>query len=330
MRSLIGKPAVIALCICVVVVSGLAGSAATRVRIALDWTPNTNHAGIFVADALGYFAAEGLEVEVLEPSPVVSLQLVASGRAEFGVSSQEYITMARAEGTPVVSVAALYPHNTSGFAALRSASISSPADFVGRRYGGWGSDLEAVMIETVMRDVGADPATVEVIAMGTLDFATAAQAGLADFFWIYYGWEGLHAVLMGLEISYLPLSDLDPVLDYYTPVIASSERYLAKEPDAARRFLGALARGYVFAAASPDIAAGILLARVPELDPELVAASQRWLAERSVTDVAHWGHQDVAVWERFAAWALDHALVRRAVDAASAYTNDFLPGAPTP
>lgn len=330
MSSLIRKQTVAALLVCAVVSSGLAGSAATRVRIALDWAPNTNHTGIFVADALGYFAAEGLQVEILEPSPVVSLQLVASGRAEFGISSQEYIMMARAEGTPVMSVAALYPHNTSGFAALRSANILSPTDFVGRRYGGWGSDLEAIMIETVMRDVGADPATVEVIAMGTLDFVTAAQAGLADFFWVYYGWEGLHAALMGLEISYLPLSDLDPVLDYYTPVVASSQDYLDRAPDAARRFLGALARGYVFAAVSPDIAASILLSRAPELDSELVAASQRWLAERSVKDVALWGRQDDAVWERFAAWAVDHALVRRAVDVASAYTNAFLPGASAP
>lgn len=313
-----------------VVLLAALGVGATTVRIALDWTPNTNHTGIFVADALGYFAEEGIELEVLEPSPVVSLQLVAGGRAELGISSQEYIMMARSEGTPVVSVAALYPHNTSGFAALRTAGIASPADFAGKRYAGWGSDLEAVMIDTVMRGAGADPSTVEVIGMGTLDFATAAQAGLADFFWIYYGWQGVHAELLGLDISYLPLAELDSVLDYYTPVFAAAEALLVEKADLVRRSLRALARGYVYAALAPDAAAEILLARVPELDRALVVASQRWLAERSSFDLATWGMQDLAVWQTFATWAFDHALVRRATDVAAAFTNDFLPGSATP
>ncbi len=301
------------------------GAAATTVRIALDWTPNTNHTGIFTADALGYFAEEGLEVEVLEPSPVVSLQLAASGRADFAVSSQEYIVMARAEGTPVVSVATLYPHNTSGFAALRSAGIASPGDFAGQRYGGWGSDLETVMIETVMRDVGADPSTVEVIGMGTLDFATAAQAGLADFFWIYYGWEGIRATLLGLDFTYVALADLDLVLDYYTPVIATSEAFLTDQPELARRFLRALARGYCTSATAPDSAAEFLLDRAPELDRDLVLASQRWLAAQSETDPILWGRQDSGVWERFAVWASAHALIRNTIDPAAAFTNSFLP-----
>jgi ABC-type nitrate/sulfonate/bicarbonate transport system substrate-binding protein len=298
---------------------------AAPVRIALDWTPNTHHTGIFAAQALGYFVEEGLEVTVLEPSPVVSLQLVASGRADFGISSQEYIVMARAEGMPIVSIATLYPHNASGFAALSSAGIASPADFAGRRYGGWGSDLEAVMIETVMRNVGADPSNVEVINMGTLDFATAAQVGLADFFWIYYGWEGIHAQILGLDFNYLPLADLDPVLDYYTPVVAASEPWLVENPDLARRFLRAMARGYVHAATSPDAAAEHLLARAPELDRDLVLASQRWLAGQSEGSLGAWGRQDPEVWRRFADWALEHALIRRAIDPDAGFTNGFLP-----
>lgn len=301
-----------------------------EVSVALDWTPNTNHTGIFAADALGYFAAEGIQLNVLEPSPVVSLQLVASGRADFGVSSQEYVTMARAEGTPVVSIAALYPHNTSGFAALSSTGIASPADFAGHRYGGWGSDLESVMIDTVMKDAGADPSTVEVVNLGTLDFATAAQAGLADFFWIYYGWEGIHAQLMGLHVTYLPLASLDPVLDYYTPVIVASEKTISEKPDLVRRFLSALARGYTFVATSPDAGAKFLLAQAPELDRDLVLASQRWLATQSETTIGAWGRQDPEVWRRFASWAFDHGLVRQAIVPDAAFTNAFLPEEATP
>ncbi len=181
------------------------------------------------------------------------------------------------------------------------------------------------MIETVMRGVGADPSSVEVIGMGALDFATAAQADLADFFWIYYGWQGVHAELLGLDIVYLPLVDLDPVLDYYTPVLAASEAFLSEAPDVARRLLRALARGYVYAAWEPDAAAEILLAHAPELDRALVFASQRWLAARSETSPAAWGRQDPETWRRFAEWASERGLVRRAIDPNAAFTNAFLP-----
>ena len=301
----------------------------TVVRIALDWTPNTNHTGIFAAIDLGYFADEGLEVEVLEPSPVVSLQLVASGRADFAVSSQEYVTMARAEDVPIVSIAALFPHNTSGFAALSSAGIASPVNFAGRRYGGWGSPLEAVMVATVMEDVGADPSQVEFVNMGTLDFATASQAGLADFFWIYYGWEGVHAELLGLDFAYLPLVDLDAVLDYYTPVIVAHETMIGEAPETIRRFCRALARGYVYAANFPDAAAEILLRLAEGLDPDLVLASQRWLAGQSEKTLGLWGRQEAEVWRRFAEWSFAHALMRRAIDPDAAFTNAFLPTGPS-
>ena len=101
------------------------------VRVALDWTPNTNHTGLLVAEERGFFAEVGLELRLVEPDPNVSVPLVALGRAEFGISSQEYVTMARAQGIPIVSVAALYPHNTSGFASAADRNIRSAGDFAG-------------------------------------------------------------------------------------------------------------------------------------------------------------------------------------------------------
>ncbi len=305
------------------------GAGADVVRIALDWTPNTNHTGIFVAQDAGYFAAEGLEAVVMEPGPTVGLQLVAAGHAEFAVSMQEEVTMARSQGFPAVSIAALYPHNTSGFAAARDREIQTPADFVGRRYGGWGSELENVMIRTVMATAGADASSVELVNMGTLDFATAVRRDLADFFWIFYGWDGIHAQLEGIDFVYIPLTDLAPELDYYTPVIVTSERLLAEDPSLVSRFLRALARGCVDAAARPDEAAEALLRHAPELDRALVIASQRWLAVQSVSDISVWGHQDPAVWHRFAQWALEGGLIDEAIDPDAAFTNAFLPGGAT-
>jgi len=305
--------------------SPIVAQEAETVRIALDWTPNTNHTGIFVARELGFFAEEGLVVEVLEPTETASIPLVASGRSEFGVSMQEYVTMSRDQEVPVVSIATLFQHNTSGFAAPRDRGILDPSDFEGKAYAGWGSDLESVMIRTVMESVGADFHTVTLINMGMIDFTTAIRRDLADFYWIFYGWDGIHAELEGIDFVFLPLSELAEVLDYYTPVIITREWMIDERPNVVRRFVRALARGYIYATLNPDEAAEILLQYAPELDTALVHASQNWIAAQTVDDIDRWGQQEEIVWSRFADWALAHGLIERSIDPAAAYTNEFLP-----
>lgn len=66
----------------------------TPVKFALDWTPNTNHTGIYVAKEKGYFEEQGLDVEILLPGEVGVNQLLAAGKADFGVSYQEGLTQA--------------------------------------------------------------------------------------------------------------------------------------------------------------------------------------------------------------------------------------------
>lgn len=314
-----------AIAIYLMIWSVAAVSADETVKIALDWTPNTNHTGIMVAQQRGYFADEGLTVEIVQPGPAMSIQLAASRQTDFAVSFQEYVTMARAQNVPVVSIAAVFPNNTSGFAARAELGVLSPADFEHLRYGGWGSDLEAVMIRTVMEEDGADFETVEMYNLGMLDFTTALERNFADFFWIFYGWQGIQAQLRGIEITYIPLTELAEVLDYYTPVIVTSEAMIADSPELVTRFMRALARGYIYAAQYPQEAADMLLAFAPELDPELVHASQAWLSGQSETQLSKWGHQSTETWERFAAWALENALIDNAIDPLAAFTNQFLP-----
>ena len=298
--------------------------AAETVRIALDWTPNTNHTGIFVAKDLGFFEEAGLDVRIVEPGPTVAIHLVANDRAEFGIVSQEYITMARAQDVPVVSVAALFQHNTSGFASPSDRGIATPADFEGLSYAGWGSELEEVMIATVMDAAGADPSQVTLVNIGTIDFTTAIQRNFADFYWIYYGWQGVHAELAGIEFDFLPLIDLAEVLDYYTPLVFTSEALIAEDPELVGRFVQALARGYVYATIHPSEAAEILLGHAPELDPQLVHASQVWISGETIDDIDQWGFQEADVWARFASWALENGLIAKAIDPLAAFSTEFL------
>ena len=186
--------------------------------------------------------------------------------------------------------------------------------------------MEELMVRTVMELDGADPSSVEFISMGTIDFTTAVRLNIADFYWVFYGWQGVHAELQGIAFDFLPLRNLAEVLDYYTPVLITSERMISEEPETVRGFLRAAARGYCRAALDPDGSAELLLDYAPELDRSLVIASQRWLAAQSVEVVHEWGRQEEAVWTGFAAWALDNGLIETPIDASLAFTNAFLPG----
>ncbi|MEK6587998.1 MAG: ABC transporter substrate-binding protein, partial [Chloroflexota bacterium] len=111
----------------------------SQVTLMLDWVPNTNHSGIFVAQEMGYFDEVGLQVQVIQPGEVFAEQAVVGGAADFGVSFQEQITLARADGQPLVSIGAILQHNSSGFAARSELDATSPADWEGLRYGSFGS-----------------------------------------------------------------------------------------------------------------------------------------------------------------------------------------------
>lgn len=298
------------------------------VTVMLDWVPNTNHTGLYVAQDKGYFAEEGLNVEIATPAETTANQLVGAGKAEFGVSSQEYVTQARAEGVPIVSIAAILQHNTSGFAAPEEKKITSPKDFVGKTYGGWGQPIEDAFLKTVLAMDGVEAEDVEdevtVVNVGEADFFTATKRDI-DFQWIYYGWTGIEAELRDYPIDMIYLHELDPVLDFYTPTLITNEKLIADDPEIVERFMRAVSKGYEFAIDHPDDAAEILIEATPETDAELIRASQEWMSEHYRGDAEKWGIQEDKRWFDFTDWMVEHALIETSIDVEQAFTNDFIP-----
>lgn len=295
-----------------------------KVTLVLDWTPNTNHTGLYVAKDQGYFAEEGLDVEIIMPGETGADQLVASGKAEFGVSYQESITQARIQEVPIVSIAAVIQHNTSGFASPVEKNIIAPKDFAGKSYGGWGSPVEASVIASLMQQEKANPEDVSIINIGDTDFFTAVERDV-DFAWIYYGWTGVEAELRGKEINMIYLTDYSEKLDYYTPVLATNEDMIKNDSDTVKAFVKAAAKGYQYAIDKPAKAADILIAAAPDLDAELVKKSQEWLSPRYQDDADRWGEQKLEVWENYANWMYDNKLLEAQLNAEEAFTNEFLP-----
>ncbi|MBM7714145.1 ABC transporter substrate-binding protein [Siminovitchia sp. FSL H7-0308] len=295
-----------------------------KVSVVLDWSPNTNHTGLYVAKEKGFFEEEGLDVDIIMPGEAGSDQLVASGKSEFGVSYQESVTEARVQDVPIVSLAAVIQHNTSGFASLKEKNITSPKDFEGKTYGGWGAPLEEAVLASLMEVSGADIEKVDIVNMGEADFFTAVQRDV-DFAWIYYAWTGVEAELRGEKLNMIYLTDYSDQLDYYTPVITTNEEMIKSDPDTVKAFMAAVSKGYEFAISQPEKAAEILIKAVPDLDPELVKKSQEWLSPRYQDDAARWGEQKAEVWKNYMDWMLEKDLLEKEMDVEKAFTNEFLP-----
>lgn len=295
-----------------------------KVTMVLDWTPNTNHTGLYVAQSEGYFEEQGLDVEIIMPGESGASQLVASGKAEFGIGAQESLTEARVAEIPVVSIAAIIQHNTSGFASPADKNIGSPKDYEGKTYGGWGAPVEQAVIGSLMEQEGADVEKVEFLNMGNTDFFTAVERDV-DFAWIYYAWTGIEAELRGQELNMQYLVDYSENLDYYTPVLITNEKMIEEQADTVEAFTAAAAKGYEFAIDNPEKAADILIAEVPDLDAELVKASQEWLSPKYQDDAARWGEQSGEVWANYATWMYENGLLDAELEVDKAFTNEFLP-----
>ncbi len=295
-----------------------------KVKVFLDWTPNTNHTGVYVAQQRGYYQEQGLDVEILLPGEAGVAQLIAAGQGEFGFSYQEEVTIARTKDVPVKALAAVIQHNTSGFASPVEKGIKSPNDFEGKKYGGWGSPAEEAMIKALMNQENADFNKVEMVNIGTADFFTSTQRDV-DFEWIFWGWAGIESELRGVPLNYIQLIDYNEVLDFYTPVLISSEKMISSDPGTVSRFMKATAKGYVDCIREPQESAQILLDSVPELNRDLVINSHKYLADEYQADAPVWGQMSEDRWKKYAEWMFSQGLIEKPLDYQQAFTNEFLP-----
>ncbi|HEY0217037.1 MAG TPA: ABC transporter substrate-binding protein [Cellulomonas sp.] len=299
------------------------GDDLTPVTFVLDWTPNTNHTGIYVAQEKGWFADHGIDLTIVQPPEDGAEALVASGAAQFGVSYQENVTQARGQDVPVVSIAAVIAHNTSGFASPVDRGIERPADYAGHVYGGWGSPIEGAILDALVSQDGGDPEQVTKIDIGTTSVIQAFARDI-DLGWVFEGWDVPLAEEQGVDLNVQLVRDYDDALDWYTPVLISSEDTIASDPELVQAFVDAATEGYEFAIDHPDDAARILLDAVPDLDEQQVTTSQTYLADEYRSDSPEWGYQRPEVWEGFSGWLTDNGIIEPGFDDDAAYTNQFV------
>lgn len=297
-----------------------------KVRIVLDWTPNTNHTGLYVADKLGYFKDAGLDVEIMQPPEGSTTALVGAKGAEFGISFQDTLapTYASDNPMPVTAVAAIIQHNTSGIISLKETGIDSPKKMAGHTYATWDSPIELAIIKKVVEDDGGNYDDIKLIPNTVTDVVTGLQTDIESV-WVYYAWDGIATKVAGLETNYFNFADYGKELDFYSPVIIANNEFLEENPDTAKAFLKAVAAGYEYSIENPDKAADILVEAVPELDETLVKESQKWLAEQYKAEVERWGYIEPNRWDSFYKWLYDNSLIEKEISAGTGFTNDYLP-----
>ena len=301
-----------------------------KITFCLDWTPNTNHTGLYVAQAQGYYEEAGLDVEIVQPPEDGAALMCAAGQAQFAIEAQDTMAASLALDDPlgITAVAAVMQHNTSGIMSRAGDGIDTPAGLTGKTYSTWESPIELAMLENVVNGDGGDFSQVTLIPNDITDEPAALAAHQTDAIWVFEGWGYINSEVEGVDCDYFNFSDVNPVFDYYTPVIIANNDYLESNPGQAKAFMEATAKGYEYAAEHPEEAADMLIAgdNTGSLKgaEELVKKSQEFLSAKYVDDADSWGVIDADRWNAFYSWLYENELCAKDLTG-TGFSNDYLP-----
>lgn len=299
-----------------------------EVSLALDWFPNSNHAGFYAALERGYYRDEGLDVNIYVPAnPEDVLKTVGAGRDDFGVSYQAEVLLARGEGVPVKSVAAMVQHPLNSIMALTESGITRPGDLMGKKVGVTGIPFEEALFQAMLEYEGLTIDDVTVVNVG-YDLGPSLIGGKVDaIVGAYWTHESILLEMQGYPITIMRMEDWG-VPDFYELVLVASEDMISKHPDTVGRFVRATARGFAYAIVDPQAAVDILVEANPETDKELETQGIGLLAPLWTEGALAFGAQTLERWESLAQWMKDSGLLGDDVDAGEAFTAEFQPEGP--
>ncbi|MEO3974872.1 ABC transporter substrate-binding protein [Streptomyces sp. CAU 1734] len=303
-----------------------------KVRIALDWTPNSNHLGLYAAQQQRWYEEAGLDVEILPYNNASADTLVAQGTADFGISFQDTFTFARASGADITSVMAIVQHWTTMIAVRADRKdIVTPRDLDGTVYGGFGAPYEEPKMRAVIKDAGGKGDFTTVV-LGTSVYE-ALYAGKVDFTEPFATWEVIEAELRGKPLKTFAYTD-HGFPDAYNVLLVGNSSWLRKNRDTATAFVRATQRGYELAAKDPDRAGELLEKANPGAfsSKELIRRSGRLLARYLRDEKGAVGTQTLAKWRGYSGFLYDSgvltgpdgAKVTKRPDFSRWFTNEYL------
>jgi putative hydroxymethylpyrimidine transport system substrate-binding protein len=299
------------------------GAAREPLSLTLDFYPNPDHAGIYMAEKLGYFDDAGLDVSIHTPSdPAAPIKQVAAGQTDLAISYEPEVLLARERGLDVVAVGAVVDRPLTSLIWLKKSGIGGIADLRGNTVATAGIPYQDAYLKTILARANLTPTDVDAVNVGygllPALVGGRAQAMLGGFSNV----EGVDLRLRGKDPVVTPVNRLG-VPTYDELVLVARRSQLEEDPQAIRLFLGALARGTAAAVKSPDATTDALLAANEDLDPKLTRAE----VDATLPLLSKSGRMDPAEWSRFSEWMRESGLTSgTAVASSEALSNEYLAG----
>jgi putative hydroxymethylpyrimidine transport system substrate-binding protein len=297
--------------------------------LTLDFYPNPDHAGIYMAQKLGYFEEAGLDVSIDTPSdPAAPIKQVAAGSSDLAVSYEPEVALAQEQGLDVVAIGALVNRPLTSLIWLQNSGIKGVGDLKGKTVATAGIPYQDAFLKTILARVKLTPDDVKAVNVGfgllPALLSGSAQAMLGGFSNV----EGVDLRLRGKDPVVTPVDQLG-VPTYDELVLVAQGKRLEEDPQAIRLFIAALARGTAAAASNPEAATKALLEANPDLDPKLTkaeVAATLPLLNPSPGDERPYGYMAPGQWRKFIGWMRDNELIESLPSPASVLSNDYLPG----
>ncbi len=303
----------------VVAVFGLGGHAAFR--LILDFYPNPNHVPLYVAQERGFFAVEGVEVELVVPSdPSAPAKLVATRAVEMGLTPQMNFLIAVDEGLPLVAVAALIDGALGGLLSLRAYAVARLEDLRGKRIGYSLEPLEPVLWRTMLAAVGVAPHEYELVYTG-MSTVPALLTRSVEAIGAFRNYELLAVELLGHDPVFFPQEDYG-VPNTYELLFVVHPELLRERPEELRAVLRAVARGLAFTRQEPEEAFRLFVQVFPELEDVL---NRRSLAVTLPLFAQDLRHDDHSRWEDMVTFLFHTGMIRKLLPLEALYTSQFLP-----
>lgn len=285
-----------------------------ELTVVLDWYPNALHAFLYQAEQAGYFAEEGLTVNIQPPAGVNdAMSMVAAGKADIGLYYQQDVIQARVEqDVPVKSIAAVVQAPLNIVLSLKEKDITEPADLVGKTVGYAGTELSEALIHSIMKESGQDPSSVEMVDVG-FDLMSSMVTGNVD---ATIGCLVNHEVPQmekeGFEVNYFFPDDYG-VPQYYEGIFLASDEMIEKESDVLAGFLRACQKGFEDFKNDTDTVLQVLLDNQDEsnfpLDPDVEKQSCQTLLPLMETADAPFLSQSETCWQENIDWMYDEGLI---------------------
>ncbi|HEX8429219.1 ABC transporter substrate-binding protein [Hymenobacter sp.] len=300
-----------------------------KLRIALDWTPNTNHTGFFVASSLGFYAESNLEVEIVTPEPdnyaLTPAKKLELREVDFAVAPIESAISLNTKPNRVAvkAIAALLQEDLSAIAALKQSGLEAPKDLDGKTYASYKARYEDDIVRKMTVNDGGQ-GNIAIVYPDKLGIWDTLLAKKADATWIFINWEGVEAQTQGVELNYFKLSDYG--IPYsYSPVIIALDEKIKQKRAVYQAFLNATKKGFLYAKQFPAESVAILAEHVPAKDRMNIDLQQSQVYTANYYgDEAQWGKMAMPAVENFITWLKTNSSETSSIEAATVCTNELL------